>query len=243
MLDWTERPTFLAELADLLAGLPIRFQQSTTFMPRGYAAPKEARLETFGPGWDAGSPVWSIMEDWWLRHKAGANTPNWDIAVGCLIEDRPGLILVEAKAKWPELGVAGKLLDHEARERSRENHAHIGSAIDDACAGWRRIDPRVNIHRDSHYQLANRLAFAWKLASVGVPVVLLYLGFTGDEGIRDAGRPFADDEDWRTAFDEYASGSIPLELFGNRLSVESTPLWLNCKSRPVIEVSPPPAPT
>jgi hypothetical protein len=33
---------------------------------------------------------------------------------------------------------------------------------------------------DSHYQLANRLASAYKVASAGIPVVLLYLGFTGD---------------------------------------------------------------
>jgi hypothetical protein len=36
-----------------------------------------------------------------------------------------------------------------------------------------------------HYRFANRLAFAWKTASEGMPTILLYLGFTGDDGISD----------------------------------------------------------
>ena len=56
--------------------------------------------------------------------------------------------------------------------------------------------PDVRLDRDSHYQLANRLAFKWKLATLGIPVVLLY--FTGrDEGIADAGEPILDDAHWQ----------------------------------------------
>ena len=98
------------------------------------------------------------------------------------------------------------------------------------------------ISRDSHYQLANRLAFTWKLATLGIPVMLLYLGFTGDDGIRVAGRPFADDADWRNAFNAYVSDAVPLSMFDRRLEVGSTPIWLVSRSRPVIEVSPPRAP-
>jgi len=55
--------------------------------------------------------------------------------------------------------------------------------------------PDVRLDRDSHHQLANRLAFTWKLATLGIPVVLLY--FTGrDEGIADAGEPILDDAYW-----------------------------------------------
>ena len=116
----------------------------------------------------------------------------------------------------------------------------IGAAIAGACAGWQQLDKRAALSRDSHYQLANRLAFSWKRASLGIPTILLYLGFTGDEGIRDAGEPFADDAAWQAAFRAYASTTIPLDLFGTRLEVASTPLWLLSRSRPVLEVSPPP---
>ena len=179
------------------------------------------------------------MEDWWLKHKRGANTPNWDIAVGCTIENRPGLVLVEAKANWPELSTAGKLLRSDASPNSHQNHAHIGAAIDEACAGWRRTDPRVRISRDTHYQLANRLAFTWKLASLGISVVLLYLGFTGDQGIRDAGKPFADDADWHRAFENYVEHSFPVDLVGGRFEFGGTPAWVVSRSRAVLAQSSP----
>ena len=174
VLDWTDRPGFLDELRELLPEVPLEKKGDVHLMPRGHAAPDEGRLETFGPSWLPGHPAWRALEDWWLIHKAGANTPNWDIAVGCTIENRPGLVLVEAKAHWFELSTAGKSLASDASQNSRQNHAHIGAAIDEACAGWRRTDSRVTISRDTHYQLANRLAFTWKLASLGIPVALIY---------------------------------------------------------------------
>jgi hypothetical protein len=163
-------------------------------MPRGYEETEEARLETFGPKCIQ-SDRWEKLPKWWLKHSKGANTPNWDIAVHCLIDDRPGFILVEAKANWQELKTDGKTLDENASPNSCENHQRIGKAIDEACAGWRRLDPSVSIARDSHYQLANRLAFTWKLGMLGFPVVLVYLGFTGDFGIQDVGLPFSDNSD------------------------------------------------
>lgn len=209
-------------------------------MPRGHCCPKEVTLETFGPRCIPGKQKeWSALGDWWLRHKKGANTPNWDIAMGCRIEDRPGLVLVEAKAHRNELKTTGKPLD-TANANSVANHKHIGSAIAEACAGWQLINKQVTISRDSHYQLANRLAFTWKLAKLGFPVVLLYLGFTGDEGIKDLGTPFSDDSDWQDAFTQHVKDKIPIDLFEKRLELEPSdqvPVWLLSRSRPVIKVS------
>jgi hypothetical protein len=187
-----------------------------------------------------GHPAWKELENWWLAHKSGANTPNWDIAVACEIEGRPGLVLVEAKANWPELGTAGKQLTRDASVNSRANHERIGRALREACEGWRQIDERVDISCGSHYQLANRLAFTWKLGTLGIPVVLVYLGFTGDEGIRDAGQPFADDADWLRAFSEYARACIPMELLDVRHDLGAAPVWVTARDRAVIELSPPP---
>ena len=236
VLDWTGCSAFLTELSHLIGRPSVDFSDAV-FMPRGADAPVEARLERFGPAW-LESPVWNELQNWWLCHKAGATTPNWDIAVGCSIEGRPALVLVEAKANWPELGVAGKPQRVDASSRSMQNHDQIGAAIEEACVGWHAIDPGVRISRDSHYQLANRLAFTWKLASLGIPAVLLYLGFTGDVGIEDAGAQFKDDANWQQAFALYASGAVPLCLFDHRLEAGGTPLWLMSRSRPVIEVSP-----
>ena len=239
VLDWTDRPTFLNELRELIPEVPLEIEGEVHWMPRGHAAPDEARLETFGPSWLPAHNAWPPLEDWWLKHKAGANTPNWDIAVGCTIKNRPGLVLVEAKANWPELSTAGKSLSSDASLNSRENHEHIGAAIDEACAAWRLTDPRITISRDTHYQLANRLAFTWKLASLGISVALLYLGFTGDEGIRNAGEPFADDADWQRAFRIYAERSFPIDLLGARFEFGEAAAWLLSRSGAVLSQSPP----
>lgn len=237
VLDWTAKPEFTSELTSLIAPIPVKITTGAKLMPRGLQNPKEARLETFGPNWIPSHPAWAKLKDWWLLHKRG-NTPNWDIAVGCTIEERPGLVLVEAKANRKELKVDKKVLKKNASKNSQENHQQIGLAIDEARSGWQRIDPRIKITRDSHYQLANRLAFTWKLGMFGFPVVLVYLGFTQDEGIRNVGNPFANEQDWRQVFSEYSSSVVPFELFDQRIDLGPAPIWLAIRSRSVLEVSP-----
>ena len=223
----------------MLPSIPIDVSGGAILMPKGHTDPEEARMEIFGPIFQPGNPAWKEIEDWWLVHKRGANTPNWDITVGCKIEGRPGLVLVEAKANWQELNKGGKPLADNASENSRANHARIKSAISQACDGWRVVDPSVSISCDSHYQLANRLSFAWKLATLGVPVVLMYLGFTRDMGIIDAGAPFRDDADWQRAFNRHIQGVFPHQLLETRLDFDGTPVWVVSRSRDVLESSPP----
>lgn len=145
---------------------------------------------------------------------------------------------MEAKAHCSELSPQGKRLKPDSSDRSKENHRRIGQAIDEACAGWQLIDKGVHISMDEYYQLANRLAFTWKLAALGVPVILVYLGFTGDTGIRGVGKPFSDETHWKEAFKKYVSSRVPMELFDRRLNITTVPVWLLCRSLPVIEVSP-----
>jgi hypothetical protein len=198
---------------------------------------EEARLDTFGPSVLPESDVWTTLRSWWLVHERGANTPNWDIAVGCEVDDRPGFVLVEAKANVQELSLGGKSLDAGASGRSAENHNQIGRAITEACVELQRISARTAISRDSHYQLSNRVAFSWKLASLGIPTVLVYLGFIGDEGIVDAGVPFTDSAHWKTAFAEYAHAVVPEALFERRIECGAAPTWFLVRSRQVLDVS------
>ncbi|UCZ56621.1 hypothetical protein LGV61_12960 [Desulfurispirillum indicum] len=236
VLDWTGSPSFLDELAELLLPAPVTFSADALYMPRGEGAPKEARLEQFGPQVFADSDLRGALRTWWLRHKSGANTPNWDIAAGCQLEGKPGMVLVEAKAHWGELSSGGKPLYNKASVGSRENHEQIGTAIHEACLGWQMIDSRVSISRNTHYQLANRLAFTWKLATLQIPTVLLYLGFTGDAGV---GKPFSDDANWQNAFRKHTQSAWPADLLDRRLVVNDTPVWVVSRSRPIIEPSPP----
>ena len=43
----------------------------------------------------------------------------------------------------------------------------------------------------NHYSLCNRVAWAWKLAQLGVPVVWVYLGFLNATEMLDQGQPSA----------------------------------------------------
>lgn len=239
VLDWTGRSSFLDEFHELIGNLPVDLSGALV-MPRGISAPQEARLEQFGPTWLPGNPAWEHLCNWWLCHQRGANTPNCDIAAGCFIEGRPGLVLVEAKANWPELSASGKNRAKPESDRSRENHDRIGAAINEARIGWCEHYPGVEISRDSHYQLSNRLAFAWKLAMLGIPTVLMYLGFTGDKGISDAGQYFQDDSDWKEAFRQYSNERVPEAVLEQRLEFGTAPVWLLVRSRPALEQSPPP---
>jgi hypothetical protein len=241
VLDWVEQRSFLMELLALADIASPRVSSKSRWMPRSYREPDEARLETFGPKWLPGHSGWLQMMKWWLKHEKGANTPNWDIALGCELGGKPGIILVEAKAHKNELKTEGKTLDEKSSDNSRENHAQIGAAIDAACRGLRGLDPSVLISRDSHYQLANRLAFTWKLATLGIPTVLIYLGFLGDSGIVDQGTPLTSEADWQSTFEDYAKPSACRSLFEQPLDCGAAPAWLLVRARAVLEISPPPA--
>lgn len=198
---------------------------------------KGGRLEPFGAEAIPGHPACPALMAWWLRHSARANTPNWDLALSCELEGQPGLVLVEAKANVPELSTSGKPLDATASRRSAENHERIDAAIREARGGLAASLPSVSIGRDRHYQLSNRLAHGWKLASLGISTVLLYLGFTGGEGIRDAGEPFKDEGHWQQVFREHLQGVCPLEILNAPVQVGPTRFWVLSRSRPTLEQS------
>jgi hypothetical protein len=236
VLDWTDRPTFASELLALLQPVTAAMTAESRWMPRGFQFPDEARLETFGPAAFADHAAWDELQRWWLVHSKGANTPNWDIALRCDIEGQPGLVLVEAKAHTAELKTDGKA-DPDKTPNSIANHERIGAAIGEARAGLQRFAPSVRISRDSHYQLANRLAFTWKLATLGIPTVLVYLGFVGDTGIDDVGRPVTNDADWQTVFWSHAAGVAPKALFERRLAIGPAPAWCLVRSRSILSPS------
>ena len=243
ILDWVEHPHFLCEFLELAEPVCAQLSEVSQWMPVSYKKPREARLKTFGPECLPNHPVWPVLLNWWLVHTRGANTPNWDLAVACKIDGQDGLVLVEAKAHNRELSVRGKSLASKASCNSKKNHEHIGRAIEEVRVALDSIEPGVRISRDSHYQLSNRVAFAWKLASLGIPTVLVYLGFTGDMGIVDLGVPLTSDVHWREVFFSHTDGVLPSGLLERKLCCGAAPAWILLRSRPIIEPSSPrPAP-
>lgn len=152
-----------------------------------------------------------------------------------------GLVLIEAKANEEELTRPDpKRSSAKGTTRSVQNDERIRAAIEEARQALETRVPGISISCDNHYQLSNRIAFAWKLASLGLPVALVYLGFTGDDGIAAAGRPFADQEDWLRVFNEKCLKVWPEPMI-SPIQTANAPFWIVTRSRPVLEASPPPA--
>jgi hypothetical protein len=170
--------------------------------------------------------------EWWLTERRGANTPNWDLAASCRLAGKQGLVLIEAKAHEGELNWGPKLLDASATVASKANHRRIGQAIEEARVALDRVLPgTVAISRDGHYQLSNRIAYAWKLASLGVPVVLVYLGFVGDtyfknDYLRDA-------DHWQRVMGGYMQGVMTHSMVGEPVCCGTTAFTLIVQSRTV----------
>jgi hypothetical protein len=134
------------------------------------------------------------------------------------IDGRQGLVLVEAKAHSNELKVDGY------GARSSANMAQIRSAVAEANNDLRTRGVQCNLTCDSHYQLANRFAWSWKLAALGTPVVLVYLGFLNAAEMRDKGEPFTTAEAWENAVHLHSKDIVPESVWGNRIEIRGTPI-------------------
>ena len=173
-------------------------------------------------------PIRESLRDWWLAvYMNDPKTPNWDIASTCTVEGKKGLLLVEAKAHWKELDRSskGKRLEKPASDGTLKNHEKIGAAIEEAAGGLRSATGGSwRIARDSHYQLSNRFAWSWKLASLGVPVVLVYLGFLYATDIAKGGNLFHSEAHWERVMKGHCEGVIDNGCWGKWIDVNGAPL-------------------
>ena len=167
------------------------------------------------------------LKTWWLAVSGkgrGARTLNWDIASTCTVRGQCGLLLIEAKAHTNELDIKGKPLKECASQNSQENHNQIGRAIVEASDGLALATGRSwGLSRDHHYQLSNRFAWSWKLASLGIPVVLLYLGFLNAQEMVDRGPMFRSEMEWARALKEHSHGVVDGTCWGEWLDIAGTP--------------------
>ena len=159
------------------------------------------------------------------------------------ISDRPALVLVEAKGHVAELSDAGKRLTKrhtpEEQRRTNDNHERIGTAIAEAAIALQRTVPGISISRDKNYQFANRIAFAWKLASLGIPVAMIYLGFIGDNAISRPGEFFHSSDHWQDAFRRHTAEHFPAAMQGRRIDCGAASFWLLVRELQVLRQSPP----
>lgn len=184
-----------------------------SWAPHGFAQPGEAKLG------ETANFLSKVQRDdllnWWLaaRHPQ-ANVPNWDLVSQATINGREGLILVEAKAHEAELDPAGKRVDEDASDRSTANHNGIANRISEASEALASSTGlNWKLSRDSHYQMSNRFAWAWKLTAMGIPVILIYLGFLNAAEMQDRGAPFKNHDQWRSLAMSHSEPLFPTAVW------------------------------
>jgi hypothetical protein len=163
----------------------------------------------------------NALRQWWLSTATGTTrTPNWDIASTCSIEGSPGLLLVEAKSHAQELikeETGRKSLETPVTGKARRNLMRIDWAIRDASAALADVTGLPwALSRDWNYQMSNRFAWAWKLADLGVPVVLIYLGFLEADEMKDQGEVLADAGHWQSLVTSHSQALFPAAVWERR---------------------------
>jgi hypothetical protein len=190
--------------------------------PGGLLQPDEAKLgET--PGF-LPEDARKALTQWWLAQAGRANTPNWDLVSTCQINNRPGLVLVEAKAH------EGEFAGDRCGATDLENLQQIESALREATVAWNALASGVALSAKLHYQLSNRFAFAWKLAKMGTPVVLVYLGFLDAQEMEEGRTPLKDHAQWRRCVLGRSKGTIPEDAWDKTYDVDGTPLTILIRS-------------
>ena len=192
------------------------------WMPQGFADLEEAQLHKaprlLPPALSA------RLGEWWLpADRQEAMTPNFDIASTCTIDGSAGLLLVEAKAHETELKkeAAGRRVAEDDSKERKESHGTIGAAIESARTGLEAATRlKWQISRDSHYQMSNRFAWSWKLTMLGIPVVLVYLGFLKATDMSKPGEvPFADAGAWESLVRSHSALLFSGQVWDRRWSV------------------------
>jgi hypothetical protein len=194
-------------------------------MPEGFEVCGEAQLHRAPRLLDA--DTCRRVGEWWLpaTHQ-DARTPNFDIASTCTIEGATGLLLIEAKAHDEELKkeVAGRRLLANASDGRKASHKTIGEAIVVARTGLSDATSLTwQISRDTHYQMSNRFAWSWKLTELGIPVVLIYLGFLKAVDMAHRGVLLADHGEWESLVRQHSAPLFPGDVWNHRWSINGVP--------------------
>ena len=190
------------------------------WMPRGFCQIEESQLHK--------SPKLLSQQDcealgrWWLKEPSDdSRTPNWDIASTCTVDGQKGLLLVEAKAHTLELKAEDEVKGSPTnRKRIAERIGEANAALKDQTGlCWA-------LSHEHHYQMSNRFAWAWKLADLGYPVVLVYLGFLGAEEMRKGTEqtPFKSQTEWQALVKAHSKPLFPTRVWESKWDVHDCPV-------------------
>lgn len=215
VLDLLDDPHYVEIMNGMLATHGVHVSPADAHCPTGWRNPSETYLRAFCADHCRNWFRFADFDTWWVSNHFKNTT--WDLLSTCIVEQRRGLLAVEVKAHLGELSRAGKRLAVGASGGSTANHEQIKACIAEAQASLRARFPDIHLSSDDHYQLSNRVAHAWKLAQCGLPTVLLYLGFTGDDSV---GKPITSAKHWGQALAEHWAGVLPDDFVGQSIKFD-----------------------
>lgn len=216
-------PEQVAErLTRIVCRREVEVSSGDRWQPKGRSGVREAQLDKAPKGSAVLLPeaIREGLSKWWLTEgKETSRTPSWDIASTCSVSGREGLLLVEGKAHSKEVSKSDRC------SASLANRKRIKGALQEANRGLRELTGGTwRLSAEQYFQLSNRFAWSWKLATFGVPVVLLYLGFLNAVEMGDRGEPFESEEDWRDTLLTHSRSVIDTDCWERTLDVQGTPL-------------------
>jgi hypothetical protein len=220
VLDLIDRKDFIDTLNNILQQYDANISDNKTVQPKGSNDDFEYELQCFidthnlAERFPSLKDVNSNFNKWW--NPRGGKAPTWDMISLCQLNGKEAILLVEAKAHIKEFDLKGKRLKDNPSDGSITNHSNIEARIKEACDNLNCTYTGFDISRDKHYQLSNRVAFAWQLKQLNVPVVLLYLGFTGDTYFKTDF--FEDHTHWEEEFTKYIKDVIPVNFINKNES-------------------------
>ena len=227
LLDLLARKDYVPMMNGVLAAGGVHISEEDIRHPSGWDDTTEWALHKFCEECCHDWLDQDSLSGWW----PGASPPRWDLISTCVVDGQRGPLLVEAKAHEGECYYAGKELEESASPEPEKNHRQIRTCLREAQDGLRPFGVfRLDVK--SHYRLANRVAYLWKLASLGIPTVLVYLGFTGDTYFeRDS---LVDADHWQRVMGAYMKGVVPLAFPGRGMELPNgAPVQMLIRSLPV----------
>lgn len=138
--------------------------------------------------------------------------PTWDLASTARAGRARVLMLGAATAHL------GELVRRARTRRPRTNQGTIGPALAEATRGLDAVTPGWNLTRAPR-PLAHQLAWAWKLASLGVPVMVVYVGFLHVSEAETEHAWCPERESWSVDLRSHLTHVVPAGAWGARLPI------------------------
>jgi hypothetical protein len=95
---------------------------------------------------------------------------------------------------------------------------------------WTRCEPATQSAERHRVRILPTLLLQWKIASLGVPVALVYLGFIAADEMRGR-KLIGNGEEWELIVRDYVRGIVPDRVWDKPMDVAGTPVRAFIQSR------------